>query len=163
MSMVSGKKLKSDLRSRGLYRADGRATVRAAHDTRRVHHPVMRVLRGLKMTLRAETDAHAELRSRIVGVTVVTIVLDLACAGLGWALEHGHGEITTFGNALFWTTTQMLTVSSQFPNPLTTGGKLLDVFLELYALVVVTSVAGAFASFFHRRTRERAAVSAPTP
>jgi hypothetical protein len=123
----------------------------------------MRILRGVKMTARAETEAHAELRSRIGGVILLTLILDLLCAALGWMLERHHGEITTFGNALFWTTTQMLTVSSQFPNPLTTGGKVLDVFLELYALVVVTSVAGAFASFFHRRTRERAAVSAPTP
>jgi hypothetical protein len=128
-----------------------------------VHHPVMRVLRGLKMTLRAETEAHAELRSRIGGVIILTVVLDLLCGALAWVLERHHGEVTTFGNALFWTTTQMLTVSSQFPNPLTTGGKLLDVFLELYALVVVTSVAGAFSSFLTRRSRERAAVSAPTP
>jgi hypothetical protein len=121
-----------------------------------VHHPILRVLRGVQMTATAETDAHAELRSRISGVIIFTIVLDLLCGALAWALEAHRGEITTFGDALFWTTTQMLTVSSQFPNPLSTGGKLLDVFLELYALVVVTSVAGAFASFFHRRSNERA-------
>jgi hypothetical protein len=119
-------------------------------------HPAMRVLRGVRMTLRAETGAHAELRSRITGVIVLTLVLDLLAAVAGWLLERHHGEITTFGNALFWTTTQMLTVSSQFPNPLTTGGKILDVALEIYALVVVTSVAGAFASFFHHRAREQA-------
>lgn len=124
---------------------------------------MIRVLRGLKMTLRAETGAHAELRSRVTGVIVVTLVLDLLAGMAAWMLEHGRGEITTFPDALFWTTTQMLTVSSQFPNPLTTGGKVLDVLLEVYALVVVTSVAGAFASFFHRRTRERQARSAPTP
>jgi hypothetical protein len=116
--------------------------------------PVHRVLRGVRMTLRATTPAHAELRSRVVGVTVVSVLLDVLAAGAAWGFEHGHGEITTFGNALFWTTTQMLTVSSQFPNPLTTGGKVLDVLLELYAIVVVTSVAGAFASFFHRRSNE---------
>jgi hypothetical protein len=120
-----------------------------------MHHPVMRVLAGVRMTLRAETEAHAELRSRITGVIALTVVLDLLAAVVGWLLERHHGEITTFGNALFWTTTQMLTVSSQFPNPLTTGGKVLDVALEIYALVVVTSVAGAFASFFHHRYREQ--------
>ena len=120
-----------------------------------MHHPVMRVLAGVRMTLRAETEAHAELRSRITGVIVLTVVLDLLAAVVGWLLERHHGEITTFGNALFWTTTQMLTVSSQFPNPLTPGGKVLDVALEVYALVVVTSVAGAFASFFHHRYREQ--------
>ncbi|HWI71139.1 MAG TPA: hypothetical protein VNT55_04230 [Baekduia sp.] len=128
-----------------------------------MHQPVIRVLKGVRMTVRAETGAHAELRSRIVGVTVVSIVLDVIAAGIGWMFERGHGEITTFGNALFWTTTQMLTISSQFPNPLTTGGKVLDVAMELYAMVVVTSVAGAFASFFHRRSGERAAHRAPTP
>jgi hypothetical protein len=128
-----------------------------------VHHPILRVLRGLRMTLRAETDAHAELRSRIVGVTLISMVLDLVAAGVGYAFEHGHGEITTFGNALFWTTTQLLTISSQFPNPLTTGGKVLDVAMEVYAMVVITSVAGAFASFFHRRTRERTAAPSATP
>jgi hypothetical protein len=113
------------------------------------------------MTLRAETPAHADLRSRIVGVTVISIVLDLLAGALAWKLEHGHGEITTFGNALFWTTTQMLTISSQFPNPLTPGGKVLDVAIELYAIVVVTSVAGAFASFFHHRSTERRSHAAP--
>jgi hypothetical protein len=107
------------------------------------------------MTARAETDAHAELRSRIVGVTAVSIILDLVAGGIAYAFEHGHGEITSFSNALFWTTTQLLTVSSQFPNPLTAGGKILDVALEIYAMVVITSVAGAFASFFHRRSHER--------
>jgi ABC-type branched-subunit amino acid transport system permease subunit len=125
--------------------------------------PLQRAAHGLLMTLRAATPAHADLRSRIVGLTVVSIVMDLVCAGLAWALEHGHGEITTFGNALFWTTTQMLTVSSQFPNPLTTGGKILDVWLELYAITVVTALAGAFASFFHHRTRDRRTEAAETP
>jgi hypothetical protein len=119
-----------------------------------MHRPVMRVLTGVRMTVRAETDAHAELRSRISGVIGLTVVLDVLAAMLAWMLERHHGEITSFGNAIFWTSTQMLTVSSQFPNPLTTGGKILDVALEVYALVVVTSVAGAFASFFHRRARE---------
>jgi hypothetical protein len=119
-----------------------------------VHHPILRVLRGLRMTLRAETAAHAELRSRIVGVTLISIVLDLVAGAIAYLFEHGHGEVTTFGNALFWTTTQLLTISSQFPNPLTTGGKILDIALELYAMVVITSIAGAFASFFHRRSNE---------
>jgi hypothetical protein len=120
------------------------------------HRPMRRTLHGIWMTLRGGSHAHVELRNRIVGVTLLSIVVDLGASGLAWMFEHGRGEITTYWDGLFWTTTQMLTVSSQFPNPLTTGGKILDVFLELYAVIVVTSVAGAFASFFHRRSRERA-------
>ena len=120
-----------------------------------MHHPVMRVLHGVRMTLGGRTAAHAELRSRIAGVVGLTILLDLVAGLAAWLLERSHGEIATFGDALFWTTTQMLTVSSSLPNPATTGGKILDVGLEMYALVVVTSIAGVFASFFHRRFREQ--------
>jgi hypothetical protein len=120
-----------------------------------VHHPLIRVLRGVRMTARGETEAHAELRSRIFGVTVLSVVLDLAAAGAALGFERGHAGLHSYWDALFWTTTQMLTVSSSLSTPETTGGKVLDVALELYAVVVVTSVAGVFASFFHHRARDR--------
>jgi hypothetical protein len=45
-------------------------------------------------------------------------------------------------------TVQLLTVSSQIKNPLTAGGRVVDVFLEIWALFVVTAIAGSFAAFF---------------
>jgi hypothetical protein len=124
--------------------------------------PVRRTARGVLMTLRGATPAHAHLRERVAGLTVISIAVDVVAAGLVWLFERGHGEITTVFNALFWTTTQMLTVSSQFHNPVTTGGKVLDVFLELYAVTVVTTLAGTFASFFHVRASERRAEAGST-
>ena len=50
---------------------------------------------------------------------------------------------------------QLLTVSSQMRNPVTTGGRIVDIFLELAAIVLVTGVAGAFASFFFHLDRSR--------
>jgi hypothetical protein len=120
-----------------------------------VHHPLIRVLRGVRMTARGETEAHAELRSRVVGVTVATVIVDLLAAALALMFEQGHAGLNTYWDALFWTTTQILTVSSSLSTPETTGGKLLDIFLEVWAIVVVTSVAGVFASFFHHRARDR--------
>jgi hypothetical protein len=120
-----------------------------------MHRPAMRVLAGVRMTVRAETEAHAELRSRIAGVALLSVVLDLALSGLALLFEQGHGGLHTYWDALFWTSTQMLTVSSSLSTPETPGGKVLDVVLELYAVVVVTSVAGVFASFFHHRYREQ--------
>ncbi len=38
--------------------------------------------------------------------------------------------------------------SSQIKNPLTSAGKIVDVALEIWALFVVTAVAGSFATFF---------------
>ena len=34
------------------------------------------------------------------------------------------------------------------PNPVTTGGRIVDIFLEMTAICLVSGIAGAFASFF---------------
>jgi hypothetical protein len=162
MSMVSGK---SDLPRRNCIERDSR-TVRTPQDdgvvtTLPQHRPVRRVMHGVMDFATAATPIHHTLRNRIAGIVVVSVVVDLIAGMLAWHFEHGRGEITTVWNALFWTTTQMLTVSSQFPNPLTTGGKILDVVLQVYAVTVVTSVAGAFASFFHARSHAAAVADRP--
>ena len=48
---------------------------------------------------------------------------------------------------------QLLTVSSQIRNPLTAGGRVVDVGLELWAVIVVAGSAGAIASFFQAADR----------
>jgi len=67
--------------------------------------------------------------------------------------RDAHGtEITNIGDALFWTTAQLLTISSQMSAPLTTGGRIVDITLMLFAMTVVTALAGSFgAFFFHTR------------
>jgi hypothetical protein len=111
----------------------------------------------LGLLRRGGTPAHANLRRRILMVLCISVLLDLAFAGLVLLAEHGgrHTEIHGYGDALFWTTAQLLTVSSQMKNPVTTAGRVLDVFLEGYAITVVASVAGMFGAFFHHRSVER--------
>jgi hypothetical protein len=81
---------------------------------------------------------------------LVTLVVDLVSAVLIWQFEHSAKgtEIHGYGDAVFFTTVQLLTVSSQIKNPLTAAGRVLDVFLEIWALFVVTAIAGSFAAFF---------------
>jgi hypothetical protein len=43
---------------------------------------------------------------------------------------------------------QLLTVSSQVRNPFTPGARIVDVGLEVWAVIVVAGSAGAIASFF---------------
>lgn len=63
--------------------------------------------------------------------------------------RHAKGtDIKTFGQAAFFTTVQLLTVSSQIKNPLTVPGRLIDVALELWAVTAVAGSAGAIATFF---------------
>ncbi|MEA2495053.1 MAG: voltage-gated potassium channel [Thermoleophilaceae bacterium] len=106
-----------------------------------------------KKVVRAETQAHGRLRDHLATILVATVVLDLICALIAFALEHNakQTEITNFGSALFWTTTQMLTVSSNINNPITTGAHFLDVFMEIWAITIVASVAGAVGAFLVKR------------
>ena len=92
-----------------------------------------------------------------MSVFAASVVIDLLAAVAIYFLERGRTQtgIHTFGDALFWTSAQMLTVSSQMPNPVTTGGKIIDLFLEFWAITAVTASAGSFAAFFHRRGLER--------
>ena len=107
----------------------------------------------LKRVVSAETRPHGRLRDHIVLILTLTLGVDLICAALAYVLEHDqHGtQIKSFGSALFWTTTQLLTVSSQLPNPISAGGRVLDVFMELWAITVVASLAGAIGAFLVKR------------
>ena len=69
---------------------------------------------------------------------------------LVWITESGAkgGDIHGLGDAAFFTAVQLLTVSSSLPNPVTAVGKIVDVALELWAIFVVTAVAGSLATFF---------------
>jgi hypothetical protein len=104
----------------------------------------------------AATPTHRRLRDAVVAIGVATIGIDLICAIVAFLLErHAHQtEINTFGSAVFWTTTQLLTVSSQIKNPISAGGRVLDIFMEIYAITVIATLAGAFGSFLQKRGQE---------
>ena len=74
----------------------------------------------------------------------------IVSATLMWSFESGlpGSDIHGFGDALFFATMQILTVSSSVKNPVTHGGQIVDVVLEFWAVFIVTAVAGSFASFF---------------
>lgn len=101
--------------------------------------------------------AQRRFRTRIAVLAMVSVAVDLVAAGLAKVFEEGaqHGFATYF-DALFWTTTQLLTVSSQLPNPERAATKVLDVVLEMWAIVVVASLAATFSDLLHHRTRRRA-------
>ena len=101
--------------------------------------------------------ARRRFRSRVAMLTGASVVLDLVTAGLAKLFENGAShDFATYLDALFWTTTQLLTVSSQLPNPERTATKVLDVVLEAWAIIVVASLAATFADLLHHRTRHRA-------
>jgi hypothetical protein len=101
--------------------------------------------------------AQRRFRSRITLLAGASLGLDLVAAALALTFEHGaHDAFSDYFDALFWTSTQLLTVSSSLPNPERTATKVLDVVLEAWALVVVASLAATFSDLLHHRTRHRA-------
>ena len=101
------------------------------------------------------SERHERLVGRLLLVLVLTAVVDVLGTIAVYAFERraAGSDIHSFGDALFFTTVQLLTVSSQIKNPLTTGGRIVDVLLELWAVIVVAGSAGALASFFQSADR----------
>jgi len=91
-------------------------------------------------------DIHRSHATLVVALVISTLTVDI----VGSALVYWF-EPTSLGDSIFWTTTQLLTISSQLTLPTSTGGKVVDVFLELWGLVVVTSLAGSWGAFFLQR------------
>src|SRR3954466_8705889 len=95
-------------------------------------------------------ERHRRLLARLMIALGLTIVVDLVGALLVWHWESGikGSDLHGFGDAVFFATVQVLTVSSSVKNPLTGAGKVVAVALELWAIAVVTALAGSFSSFF---------------
>ncbi len=98
------------------------------------------------------------LRRRLLEALTLVAVVDAVGTVLMWLFEDDvrRSAIHNLWDAFFFTTVQLLTVSSQLPNPVTTGGRIVDIGLELTALFLVSGIAGVFASFFLNLGRESA-------
>ncbi len=96
------------------------------------------------------SERHRRLLARVTIAFCLSVVVDAVCATLMWSYESGvkGSSIHGFGDAVFFSTVQILTVSSSLTNPVTNAGQIVDIVLELWAIFVVTAVAGSFASFF---------------
>ena len=128
---------------------------------------LLRVLRQtageVREVIRAGTPTHARLRDRLVGIALATAGFDMVCAVLAFVFEHDQKQtqIKSLGSALFWTSTQMLTVSSNIQNPISFPGRVLDVVMEIYAITVIGSMAGALGAFLVKRGEELDAAAKP--
>jgi hypothetical protein len=117
----------------------------------------VRLIAGLGRELRrvacGTTEEHTKFRERLTTLVLITVTVDLVGSVLMYVFEHGHkgSQINSAFKSFFWVTTQLLTVSSQMPNPLTTGGRIVDIFLELWAITVVAAMAGSFAAFLQKK------------
>jgi hypothetical protein len=107
--------------------------------------------RHLRLFLRRKPPhPHSVLRRRLLEALVLVAIVDAVGTFLMWLFERdvARSEIHNVWDAFFFSTVQLLTVSSQMRNPVTAGGRIVDIALELTALCLVSGIAGVFASFF---------------
>jgi hypothetical protein len=120
----------------------------------------MRALRHAREELlavaRGSTPTHRRYRDHLTAIVLATVGVDVISTLLAYFLErHAAGtEIHTLGSAFFWSSTQLLTVSSQLKDPISFGGRALDIFMEAYAITVIATLAGATGAFIQKRGRE---------
>lgn len=107
--------------------------------------------------LRAASPTHLHLRNRLSTVLLLTLIVDVAGSTAMYLVEADAPStgLHDFGDALYWTTSQLVTISSTMPNPVTGLGQVICVLLDVYAITVVSTLAGMFSAFFYRRSEER--------
>lgn len=95
-------------------------------------------------------ERHRRLLARLLLALGSSALVFVVGTALVWLTESGAqgGAVHGLGDAAFFTASQLLTVSSSMPNPITGLGRVVDVVLELWAVFVVTAVAGSLATFF---------------
>lgn len=115
----------------------------------------LRLLRVVTSLNRGMGALGASLGRRGFGyVALLTVLMTLAGAAGMYAFENqAAGGLTSYGEALWWTAMLMTTMSSQY-RPQTTEGRVLCVFLALYAFAVFGYVTATLATFFVGRDAE---------
>ena len=112
----------------------------------------LRVVSSLNRGMRA---LGASLRRRGFGyVLALTVLVAFAGAAGMYSFENGApGGLNSYGEALWWTAMVMTTMGSQYW-PQTFEGRVLCVFLALYAFAVFGYLTAALATFFVGRDAE---------
>jgi len=102
--------------------------------------------------LHARTETKRIIR-RLALLFAATVVASLLCAVAMYLLErHAHdSDIKTYGQAVFWSASQLLTLGSALDNPVTAPGRILAVAMDVYAVVVIGTISGTLGAYFLHR------------
>jgi hypothetical protein len=121
----------------------------------KAHRHVNHARREMIAVVQGETNTHAHLRRRLLTIFLLTAFLSVICTVIVYFTErHAQGtEIHNLFDAFLFSTSQLLTASS-VANPRTNGGKILELFFDIWAITVVATLAGSFGAFFHQRSKE---------
>ena len=136
--------------------ADQRLEYAARHwyDVVLVVVPMLRPLRLLRLLAFARILGRSATRNLAGRVTLYVIGSAIAAVGLGALAildaerDAAGANITTFGDALWWAATTVMTVGYGDRYPVTTEGRFVAVTLMVVGIAVVGSVTAAVAAWF---------------
>jgi hypothetical protein len=113
--------------------------------------------RSVLEKLREPETARQLLARRVTLLAIATVATDLLLAVGFYFLERRAAgtEIHSYWDGLFWTSSQITTVSSSVRNPLTTGGRILAVSVDFMAVAVVSLLFGTIAQHIHITSPKR--------
>ena len=102
--------------------------------------------------LHARTENKRIIR-RLAILLAATVVVALICALAIYLLErHAHdSDFKSYGVAVFWSSSQLLTLGSSFGDPVTTTGRVITVAMDVYAVVVIGTISGTLGAYFLHR------------
>jgi len=100
----------------------------------------------------ARTETKRIVR-RLAILLLATVVATLLCAlGMDLLERHAHdSDIHSYGLAVFWSASQLLSLGSALSNPVTTPGRILAVGMDVYAVVVIGTISGTLGAYFLNR------------
>ena len=102
--------------------------------------------------LHARTETKRIIR-RLAILLAATVIATLICAQAIYLLErHAHdSDIKSYGLAVFWSASQLLTLGSSLADPVTTTARVITVAMDVYAVVVIGTISGTLGSYFLHR------------
>jgi hypothetical protein len=111
--------------------------------------------------LRARTENKRIIR-RLAILFLATGVATLLCGLVIYLLErHARdSDIHSYGLALFWSSSQLLTLGSSL-EPVTVPGRILTVAMDVYAVVVIGTISGTLGAYFLHRIDMRLKAAEP--
>jgi hypothetical protein len=91
------------------------------------------------------------LVARLTLVSLAIVVIDVVAAYVFFLLERNASgtDITNYEQSVYWTTAQLTSVSSSIRNPLTTGGHIIAVGIDILAVGVVSVLVATIAQHLH--------------
>jgi len=74
-----------------------------------------------------------------------------------YLLEHNErgADIHSYATAVYWSTAQLLTYGSSLSDPVTHGGRILEIMMDVYVLVVIGPLTASIGAYFIGRADQQ--------